>query len=61
MGANAYDSYKATMGLYLAPTSVHNHGRFCCAYCELVFADQWLLEKVNESLFYIATKRRFPL
>ncbi|CAF0995468.1 unnamed protein product [Adineta steineri] len=45
MDTNTYDNYKATMALYLAPNSIHNHGRFCCAYCEYVFPDQWLLEK----------------
>ncbi|CAF3359818.1 unnamed protein product [Rotaria sp. Silwood1] len=45
MGTNIYDDYKATMALYLAPNSLANRGRFCCAYCELVFTDQWALEK----------------
>ncbi|UJR36526.1 hypothetical protein I4U23_029247 [Adineta vaga] len=45
MGPSAYDNYKSTMALYLAPDSIHNHGRFCCAYCEQAFPDQWLLEQ----------------
>jgi hypothetical protein len=49
MGNNGYDNYKATMALYLAPNSLSNRGRFCCAYCELVFTDQWSLEKVKFS------------
>ncbi|CAF0941192.1 unnamed protein product [Adineta ricciae] len=45
IGATAYADYRATMAYYLAPNSIHNHGRFCCAYCELTFFDQWLLEQ----------------
>lgn len=47
MGDIAYENYKTTMGLYLAPNSLSNRGRFCCAYCEIVLTDQWALEKVN--------------
>ncbi len=55
MGNDAYDNYKATMALYLAPNSLSNHGRFCCAYCELIFTDQWSLEKV---IFRFFNRRR---
>jgi len=50
MGDNDYDNYKATMAVYLAPNNLHIHERFCCAYCERVFPDQWILEKVKFSL-----------
>lgn len=52
MGNNVYDNYKATMALYLAPNSLCSRGRFCCAYCELIFTDQWALEKVKGFFFY---------
>lgn len=42
----SYDNYKATMALYLTPNNLCNRGRFCCAYCEMIFTDQWSLEKV---------------
>jgi hypothetical protein len=47
MGNSVYDNYKATMALYLAPDNLCSRGRFCCAYCELIFIDQWTLEKVK--------------
>ena len=46
LGPKSYDNYKATMGLYLTPNNLCNRGRFCCAYCEMIFTDQWSLEKV---------------
>jgi hypothetical protein len=46
MDKNTYDNYKTTMALYLAPNSLFNRGRFCCAYCEVILTNQWSLEKV---------------
>lgn len=56
MGATAYADYKAIMACYLAPNSIHNHGRFCCAYCEVTFFDQWLLEQVESILKEMLSK-----
>lgn len=44
-----YDQYKATMALHLTPNTLCNRGRFCCAFCEMIFTDQWTLEKVRYS------------
>jgi hypothetical protein len=52
MGSSAYDNYKATMALYLSPNNLVQRGRFCCGYCELVFTDQWFLEKVKFVVFF---------
>jgi hypothetical protein len=49
MNKDAYDNYKSTMALYLAPNSLCNRGRFCCAYCEVILTNQWALEKVKYS------------
>ena len=49
MGSPAYEDYKVSMALYLAPNTISNRGRFCCAYCELLFTDQWTLEKVTDA------------
>ncbi len=58
MGNNVYDNYKATMALHLAPNNLANRGRFCCAYCEIIFPDQWLLEKVT-FILYLLEKEKF--
>lgn len=44
--STSYDHYKSTMAVYLTPNNLCNRGRFCCAYCEMIFTDQWALEKV---------------
>lgn len=49
MNEQNYDQYKQTMSIYLAPDSFSQRGRFCCAHCELIFSDQWSLEKVSDS------------
>jgi len=51
MDKNTYDNYKTTMALYLAPNSLFNRGRFCCAYCEVILTNQWSLEKVYYFFF----------
>jgi hypothetical protein len=57
MDGSVYEEYKTIMALYLAPNSLSNRGRFCCAYCELVFTDQWALEKVKFFLIFILTRK----
>ena len=54
MGTDDYGHYKTTMAFYLAPNTLSNRGRFCCAYCELVFTDQWSLERVNFGRFFLS-------
>lgn len=57
-----YDQYKSTMALHLTPNTLCNRGRFCCAFCEMIFTDQWSLEKVRYSCCFLHyTKEKFFL